>query len=466
MKFEHLITLRRGKKARVERGPVKRFGRSEYLARRLRSRLSPYFIAFDTRGTNLFNPSGTFDFSYGADGENWRLRPDDIMMAWVFSPAGASVSEGFEAITTGDLAIYWKRWKAGDPTTVTISLPQAEGYVPTVRLMTLRNAREDGNPFTVETATGTGRLVTTPGITAGTDDLIMRSFFHGGTRPPGNPSNEPEPFNPIVLDNRRYYYQSVSTYELDKIVWVGNPINGGALPDAFVGVWYDSGPWKGVTVKASPRRLQRRVLAGSHADTNRSFFPEYWPLLFEDDVVLFYTVSTSATITLPELAAPGWEPIASSPIQAGDKYLHVYWKRWNPAVDSNITVDYSSVGFLRLLTVARGARRSGNPFGGFAITTGSGTSINGGELATQKGQLVFFVTVAKFAQAWNNALGPLTALGVDEFEIDADSNSLFFFSWHYRTSSGYAQGSQAGPFNASFGRSADAAWTLTFTVLK
>lgn len=455
---EYIITIKGGFKARIENGPVKRFGRPEYIARRLRDSTAPFFISF---GTDAIAPgnSDSYDFADTAYGDWWRLRDGDILMVFTYSLLGVSVGSGFSTMTSGRASIFWKRWKTGDPTTASVSVEAGAYSVSQVRYVVLRGASTKGNPFTVATGSGSGDLVTYPSIKATTDNLVVYTHHHDGTGT--GSSTTPDSFWGTQFDINKEFFQAAGYTENGRIK-VGIPSKTGTLDAVQDSSTKGSGNWTSVSMTIKADRPLKRVLAGPHTGTNESINnPESPPLLVPGDIVVTYVVSGSSTLTLPSEALPGWAPVAGTPVQSGSDWLHVYWKRWS---DDEYFFDYSGMGFLRLYSVARGAAKSGNPFEQFNVTSGSGSAVSGSPVTAKKNQIVFYAGVAKFAAGYANALGPVTASGVSEFAIDSDSDSVDYYTFQYRAASAYGTGAPAS-FSSSFNRSGSL-WAVTLTLKK
>ena len=467
MRTEFVITILSADSGGArKRGPIKRFRRPQYLARRISETPAPFFISFFGFILYLGNPTESINFNLSDYGEWYWLRPDDVVVIIILSSGDVSLSAGYEPLIVGNCSFYWRRWKEGDPTTVNFTLTSGDQAI--VRLMVLRNATDKGIPFgTPATKSGTGRVVALPSVKAGTDDLCIHTWWQGGAIPP---SPLPPPDVPFVNTNAEYgdeFFSWESSVTNVGPVAVAKYQKAGPTLEFYKGVYTESGPWTGLSVAVRPKSSIPRALTGPHSDTIEyaGANVEYKPLIIPGDIVVTYVVADSSSIAIPEQFGEDWALMQGFPLQNGDKYLHVYWKRWQDGDAWDL--DYSAVGFMRLMTVARGAKQNGIPIGQVSATTGAGTSINGGSFTAKKNELIFFAVVAStFTGGSANALGPITPQGVAEFEIDADSDSLYFYDWQYRTASGYGTGAAVGPFVATFNKSANHLWTVTFTVLK
>lgn len=462
MKKEYVITILGDGKRRRRRGRVGRFGRSEYLSRRgtPQETVAPYFISFNSAALQP-GQSRTYDFGNTSNGDWYWLRPDDILMVFTYSVGDVSVNNGFSTLVSGRCSVFWRRWQTGNPTNVTVTMADTEEFSQTiVRFVTLRNAQATGTPFTFNTSSGSGLTATFPSIAATTEDLVITTHQATGIYDGLGeyPSGQFQRLWSFFADS----IPNSSTFR-SGMISAGIVANNGTVQPLEVVSTADE--WSTLTMAIKPCKPLKRVLAGPHVGTNRGS-GERPPFILPKDIVVTYVISASAVISVPSEAGDGWEHVPGSPVQSGSNWLHIYWKRWTDDDSSLIFMDYSTLGFLKLYSVARGARSSGNPFGSFSFTTGSGTSIAGPSAASSKNDLAFFTAVAKFSASYRDALGLLTATGAEAVEVDNDSYALNYFTNQYRTSSGYATGASVGPFTMTFNRSAVSSWGVTFTVKK
>lgn len=453
---EYIITIKNGARTRIENGPVKRFGNSGYGSRRKRGSFAPFLTWIDTHGLTFSSTSHTFYYPYFPD-ERWWLREGDIIALFVNSNVTCTLSNTMTTATSGGFNFHWTRWKEGDPTSLTVSIPdEIESASATLTLVAIRGAVASGDPFTAAQSSGSGSLITFPSVSASSPSTLVINAVKLASLGSG-PDVFVDPVNES-LDNIDIYYQRLGAYG----IFVGDVAKPGNSGSTAVETSVMDSAWNALTVAVKGEAVPKRAVSGPHVSGRVTTIGTAvtTPLLIPNDIVVSYRITDTNATAPPS----GWERLDGTPALSGSKYLHIFWRRWT---ETDEYYTYWSSGDLRHFSVIRHAAKSGNPFTASAVSTGNGTTATGPSISAAKDQLVFFATLLRRPPNNVSPFGTFTVSNVTGLEIDYDSwEASYVTPGYFRTLSAYSSGGTVGAFSQALNVSATDWFTVALAVRK
>lgn len=344
MSREHVITILRRGSGRRDNGPVKRFGRPRYLARRVKPGLCPPFpsrfdsltqtVGVDDSVTYYFNDDVRVPSSDSKD-VPYSVRDGDLLM-FVMHLGGATVtmSAGWTKSTVGDFDVWWRYWHDGDPLTVTVSVtgtaydpnnPNADNasywdgfWLP------VRNAREVADPLSNAAFTsGLGAQVSFAQVqTASEADLLLNFLFHSSVvSPSGTFLGSVQNTKADMSEFDSFQSGAIRQTAPGTLAMLMGSVEEKGPSGATTAVAPSAGDWTTLTLS-----LPRLKPTPSEPVTGNVAGPETAPLhpgfLRPDDILLW----SSFNATPPEGA--GWHLLPGFLDSSSGNSYGMWWRRW------------------------------------------------------------------------------------------------------------------------------------------